>query len=78
VMEQLGHGSRYGIREDSLREVMVTHGLLPYSYLPRERSFIRFEEGAPNTGNSVFARDIDFLNQRVASAPKYRVHGTEI
>ena len=68
IMETNGSGVRYGVEDEELFEAMHVHGFVPYSYEPFKRQLFA---GRPDSGNTVFVRDINAVNERIRSAPMY-------
>jgi len=77
VIELRGHGARYGYDEQKLNDKLVAASFKPYHYdgFKRKLSLLDSYFGAENT---IYIRDIDFVNERVASAPKIKMMGYEI
>lgn len=78
LLEMIGNGRRYGIDEATIPAFMARHGFLPYSYDPFRRDFLELSRTKHHERNVIFLRDIDFVRERVASAPKVEVLGQAI
>lgn len=70
VMETNGSGARYGIGDDELIGELRKHGFDMYGYDPFSR---RVEAGQPTGGNTIFVRNLDAVNDRIRSAPRYKL-----
>ena len=70
LMETNQSGSRYGVSDDDLREMMTSHGFLACGYDPFLREMTDARGGAVNT---IFVRDRDEANRRVRDAPKFQL-----
>ncbi len=75
LMETNGSGARYGIEDSQLLEAMAAHGFAPYGYDPASR---RLQPWSTSMGNTVFVRDVAFVEARTASSRKYRLVNGEI
>lgn len=75
LVELNGSGARYGFDEDRIRAELVAAGLAPCSYNPLKRDLIFSNEKAGCSGNTLFARDVAEVRERVCSAPHFAVHG---
>jgi hypothetical protein len=72
IIELNGCCHRYGINEQDIHELIVTHGFTPVSYDPFERSCaIRSSFNAG--GNTIYIRDETSTKQRLQTARKFNV-----
>lgn len=78
IMELNGCGNRYGFNEDDILNKMVSHGFSTYSYNPFLRELNSIDGKNNHSGNTIFVKDINFVNDRVKSAEKILIHGKEI
>ena len=74
IMELNGSGERYGYDEAKLHEVVVGFGFRVCQYDPFTRG-LRHRTGSSTEGNLLYVRDFEYVAERVASAPLYRVLG---
>ncbi|MCC6723564.1 MAG: FkbM family methyltransferase [Saprospiraceae bacterium] len=73
VMELIGFGSKYGFDESKIHEQMLALGFGTYDYLPFERKLVKTHHiGAHNT---LYLRDLPFVQERLDSAQKVNVLG---
>jgi FkbM family methyltransferase len=77
IMELNGSGSRYGFDESQILELMAEYGFETYSYSPFERTLISLEGKNPNSGNTLFIRGKSFVEERLRSSPKVKIHGSQ-
>lgn len=77
IMELNGSGSRYGFEESKIIDLMLSNGFRTFSYNPLNRKLINLEGKNLNSGNTLFIRDIPFVNERLRVAPKVKVHGRQ-
>jgi FkbM family methyltransferase len=78
VMELNGSGKRYGYDEDKLHQQMLDIGLSPYRYEPGSRTIIDLDGIRPGTGNTLYLRDAEVIQQELLNAPGYRVLGSTL
>jgi hypothetical protein len=68
IMETNGSGVRYGVGDDELVSSMREHGFGMYAYDPFARRLNVAERGS---GNTIFVRDPEAVNVRVAGARRF-------
>jgi FkbM family methyltransferase len=74
IMEILnGQECRYGFDDWELHRRMLEMGFGLYRYDPLTRTLTETDEVIG--GNNLYLRDVDFLRERVRTAPQYSVHG---
>lgn len=74
IMELNGSGGRYGFDEDTIHQKMIDSGFIAYRYFPFERKLeIRAERSFH--GNTIYIKEIDFVKQRLKSAPNFEALG---
>ena len=78
IMELNDSGEKYGYHDDELVRKMLNYGFQPYSYDPFQRHLIHLKGKNLTQGNTIFARDIDTVTNRVKTAPKIEVYGNFI
>ncbi|HOZ79602.1 MAG TPA: FkbM family methyltransferase [Ferruginibacter sp.] len=73
IIELNGSGWRYGYNEQDIHNTFLSMGFSPYVYNPKERSLSAKEKlGASNT---IYIRDLNFVKNRVETAPPVTVLG---
>lgn len=75
IMETNGSGSRYGVSDQELIDLMQGSGFAPFDYDPFKR---RLLDGPGESGNTVFVRDKAAVEARVSSAPVFTLINGEI
>ena len=75
IMETNGSGSRYGVLDDELVNLMNDYGFNAFVYDPFQR---RLLDVPRQGGNTVFIRDKAAVELRVRTAPKFRLVNGEI
>ena len=73
ILELNGSGERYGYSDAALFAAVVEAGFAPYRYAPFGRSLEALDGPNRAGGNTLFLRDLPFLQQRVRDAPPVRV-----
>jgi FkbM family methyltransferase len=76
IIELNGSGARYGYNEDDIHRLLLQNNFNPYSYDP----FKRLLKGLEQFGdfNTIYCRDIAFINNRVNNAPFIKIMGENI
>ncbi|RZL13379.1 MAG: FkbM family methyltransferase [Pedobacter sp.] len=71
IIELNGDGSRYGYEDSDIHKLLIEHGFSTFTYDP----FKRILKEEPGTGhlNTLYVRDIDFVQERVSNSRKVRV-----
>jgi FkbM family methyltransferase len=72
IMELNGSGHRYGYDEEALHNQIVSYGFTPSRYQPLKRLFSTVKEKG-TSGNTLYVRDFEAANERLQTAPKYKV-----
>jgi FkbM family methyltransferase len=76
IIELNGSGGRYGFDESKIHDLFISKGFQPYKYDAFRRKLHLMERyGAYNT---IYCRDIDFINSRIRNAPAIKVMGETI
>ncbi len=71
IIELNGSGCRYGYDDSFIIKLLLENGFSSYSYKPFLRKLIN---SIPNKDkNTLFIRDINWINERVKSAKKYKI-----
>lgn len=77
IIELNGSGSRYGYQESRILELMADNGFQTYSYEPFERRLVSLNGKNLAEGNTLFIRDVPFVEERLRTAQKVAVLGRE-
>jgi FkbM family methyltransferase len=77
IMELNGSGARYGYDEAQILAQMAGHGFQTFSYDPLTRTLLSLGGKNLESGNTLFIRDVAWVEARLASAPKVRVNGRD-
>jgi FkbM family methyltransferase len=78
ILELNGSGSRYGFNESEILALMLDHGFGIYSYNPFSRVLINLEKKNSNSGNTLFIRNIEFVEERLRKSVKINVNGWQL
>jgi len=73
VMELNGSGERYGFDEDRIVEKMKSLGFAAYRYDPFKRELSALAGDRSRTGNTLFVRDPQLVNQRLEHTAKIQL-----
>lgn len=74
IMELNGSGSHYGFNESDLLASMLDYGFKTYSYDPFKRTLLTLAGKNLNSGNTLFVRDITFVEERLNTAGQFRIN----
>jgi len=78
VMELNGSGVRYGFNDAPIIQKMLDYGFRMYSYEPFSRTLKQTSQINSHSGNVIFMRNENFVNQRVISAPRVKIGSYEV
>jgi FkbM family methyltransferase len=76
IVELNGSGAKFGFDEAALQRVIEDAGFRPYVYAPFERSVVP-RPSRYLSGNTLYLRDLAWVEERVRTAPQVRVLGVE-
>lgn len=76
IIEINGSGSAYNISDDQIHDYLCSFGFVPYNYDPFSRRTIPLSTYRDT--NTIYIRDMDWVNERLASAQQYSVIGQTI
>lgn len=76
IIELNGSGLRYGYDEKYIHNLLLENKFRPYNYNPKER--ILSEVDHFGSHNTIYVRDVDFVVERLKSAPQFKILGTII
>jgi FkbM family methyltransferase len=77
VMELNGAGNMYGYDDSRIVAMMFDHGFRTYAYDPIERRLSEITGKNPSSDNTLFVRESSLIRERLATADRIRVLGTE-
>ena len=73
IIELIGSGGSYGFDEKDIHDLFVSLNFIPYEYEPYLRKLKRVDTfGLYNT---IYVRDIDFVESRIKTAEKVEIFG---
>ena len=79
IVELNGSGKRYGFDDTKTHANILSYGFAPFRYLPHERQLYPLKNiGSPETQNVLYIRDLDFVFNRLLSAPGFSVLGRRV
>jgi len=76
VIELNGSGERYGYKEESIHKKLISHSFSPYTYDPFSRVLNKLETFG--TFNTIYIRDIEFVNGRLKSGKSFNIFNESI
>lgn len=78
ILELNGSAARYGFYESAIVDLMRGHGFGTYSYDPLNRILSPLGGKNSASGNTLFVRDVAFVEDRLRSASKVAVAGRHV
>lgn len=78
IVELNGSGWQYGHTDEAVHQCLIQHGFAPYKYDPLERILQPLPGYNKQQTNTLYLRDLDFVQHRVKTAPAFRVLHKEI
>jgi FkbM family methyltransferase len=76
IIELNGSGERYGFDEQAIHQLLIENKFEPYSYDPFTRSLTLLD--VHGNYNTIYCRDIGFINDRLKNAPGIKLMGEVI
>ena len=77
IIEMNQSGNRFGFDEKDIHKKLLSYNFKPFIYSPFERKLS--EKGKSScSGNSIYLRDLDLVNERILSAHKFNIHNNKI
>ncbi len=71
IMETNGLSDQYEFGQNYLHDKLLGIGFLPYNYLPAQRKLVKIE--GTNPENTIYIRDLAFVQQRIDTARKIKL-----
>jgi hypothetical protein len=71
IIELNESGLRYGYDESLIHQKLLNHGFRPYQYQPFERKLN--ELSTFGSHNTIYLRDLEFVQNRIASAVAVKI-----
>jgi FkbM family methyltransferase len=78
IMELNGSGDMYGYDESKILGMMFDYGFKAYTYNPLKRELVELSNKNTNEGNTIFIRNIKFVEDRIERAPIIKIFNSEI
>lgn len=76
IVELNGSGKRYGHDDEDVHRRLLADGFSPFRYVPFERRLVAVKSYGPK--NTIYARDLPFVSERLLTARKIKVNALEI
>ena len=75
IIELNGSGKRYGYDDAQIHKKLLSNGFNPFRYDPFKRKLYQLENhGSENT---IYIKDLMFIQNRISTAKKIRIHNRE-
>ncbi len=71
IIELNGSGARYGFNEEQIHQTLLLNNFKPHQYNPFERELSMLSSFG--NYNTIYCRDIEFINQRVHTARAFKI-----
>ena len=71
IIELNGLGARYGYRDETIHQKLLEFAFLPYQYDPFTRKLNSLNGWG--TDNTIYIRDISFVEDRLSHSRRYKV-----
>lgn len=76
IIQLNGNGTRYGHSDEETHLQLVSYGFEPFDYNPHERALTPKESYGIH--NTLYIRDLSFVEERIKEAKPYHIHGHTI
>lgn len=78
VMEMNGSGARYGFDEVELHQKMLDYAFRLVAYSPFERKLMHLDGKNLRSGNTIYVRNVEWVQARLESARTFMVNGKSV
>ena len=78
IIELNGSGVPYGHSDDEVATILISAGFKPVSYDPKNRKIQPLNSKSNRKGNTIFVRDLDFVQSRVKNGQAFTVNGIQL
>lgn len=76
IIELNGSGARYNYDEKQIHQTLINLDFKPFQYNPKERTLTSIDKFGVH--NTIYIRDLNFVEQRLMTASKLKILHTEI
>lgn len=73
ILELNESGKKYNVEDESIYQLLLTYGFKPFKYNFQNRSLIELESYNIHKFNTLFIRDIDFVQKRVCQSKRIKI-----
>ena len=77
ILELNKSGEKYGIDDDSVYELLLNYGFKPFEYNVKTRKLVSLETYNTHKFNTIFIREITYVEERVANSEKIKIRKME-
>ncbi len=78
IIEMNGSSEAFNPNERAVHEAMIKHDFRPYAYEPLTRKLSPLASKHVGASNTVYLRDLEKVQERLSTAPPFRVNGHHI
>lgn len=78
IMELNGSGERYGYNEEKLHLKMLNYGFRPFQYSPFDRKLRPLNDKNITSGNTIYLRNLEKVEERLNTAAPFKILGQTI
>ncbi|MBL0119966.1 MAG: FkbM family methyltransferase [Saprospiraceae bacterium] len=71
IIELNNSGERYGYKDQDIHQELLRNGFIPFYYDPKKKKLSRLT--SYGTHNTIYLRDLDFINSRIQSSRKIKI-----
>ncbi len=73
ILELNQSGNKYGIEDDTTYQLLLDHGFKPFEYNYKNRKLSSVDSYNKDKFNTLFIRDLSFVQTRVSESPKIKI-----
>jgi FkbM family methyltransferase len=73
IIELNGSGQKYGVDQERIHNMFLKNGFMPCNYDPIKRKLLKIDTYENSKFNTIYIRDLQWIDERIRSSPKYRL-----
>lgn len=78
IIELNNSGKKYKVNDIEIVDLLESYGFQPYAYLPFERKLIKLKTQNKKQFNTIFIRDVTFVQDRLSKSEPIKIWNTYI
>lgn len=78
ILELNNSGERFGVKDEEVYQQIPAWGFLPYAYDPFKKSLTQLTSYNRDDFNTLFIKDLDFVEKRIAESKPVIIWGTQV